>query len=100
MQVWKYPIPTRDTFDLSLPVGARILSVHTQDNQPCLWAHVSPDAPKELREFRTCGTGHDMPDDEAHEFIGTFLIDNGLLVFHLFEITGYEVDYYQKKEDI
>ncbi len=87
MEVWKYPISIRDTFDLSIPENAIIMSVHTQGNQPCLWAYVSPDAPKKLRHFRTCGTGHDMPDDENREFIGTFLTYGGSLVFHLFEVT-------------
>ena len=84
--VWKYEIPEADTFQLELPFDAKILSVNVQGGNPCIWAEVNPGDALVQRSFRTCGTGHDIPADEKREFIGTFLLHQGALVFHLFEV--------------
>lgn len=81
--IWKYTI-TPDTF-ISIPEGARLLSVQTQDNQPQLWALVDPSKPKMGRAFRAIPTGLDF-EDEGLTYIDTFQINGGTLVFHLFEI--------------
>jgi hypothetical protein len=36
------------------------------------------------------GTGHDMPDDPG-QYVGTFQMHGGALVFHLFEVNAAEV---------
>jgi hypothetical protein len=82
--IWKYPINPYST--LQMPEGAKVLSVQTQDNQPQLWALVDPDKPKVGRTFAAVPTG-DPFDDEGYTYIATFQIDNGGLVFHLFETT-------------
>lgn len=50
-----------------------------------MWALVDPEAPKAKRGFVTLGTGHKFPEAERFHFIGTFQLDEGALIFHLFE---------------
>jgi hypothetical protein len=80
--IWKFPL-TPDCA-LSMPVGSIILTVQVQEQIPCLWALVDPAAPHERRCFRTYGTGHPVADDSG-EYIGTFQLNGGVLVFHVFE---------------
>ncbi|GAJ02446.1 unnamed protein product, partial [marine sediment metagenome] len=45
---------------------------------------------KETRYFRLSGTGHPLGEDYLRiiDYIGTFQMENGALMFHLFEIKG------------
>jgi len=83
-KIYKYPI--RDTaVTLEIPELARILSVREQRGQIMLWALVEPDAPLRERRIVIIGTGHDMPNGRL-DFIETFFMANGDLVFHAFEV--------------
>ncbi len=83
--IWKYPIPITDAFTIDMPRGARILSLDTQNGGPTIWALVDPAAEKVPRAFRLFGTGHEVEiDTERADFIGTFQVSDGALVFHLF----------------
>lgn len=82
--IWKFEIPAGDEFSLSMPVGAEILSVATQGRMPCLWALVDPEGPKVPHHFKLRGTGHPCDDVNPDEFVGTFMVQDGALVFHLF----------------
>lgn len=84
--VWKFIIPTEDVFTISVPQGARILSVAAQGDCPFIWAEVDPRKPKEDRRFRMCGTGHPIPEHESRKFVGTFFLRGESLVFHVFEL--------------
>jgi hypothetical protein len=85
--IWKFPVnPGR--FNLSLPKFAVVLSVQTQKGQPMMWVLCNdhPDATKEERDFVALGTGHDAEIVRQNmRFIGTFQLDDGDLIFHLFE---------------
>ncbi len=83
MTIWKFPVPVADSFAVNMPVGARLLSVQVQHGEPVMWALVDPAASMELRRFHVYGTGHPV-GSEAGEFVGTFQIHGGSLVFHLF----------------
>jgi hypothetical protein len=80
--IWKFPL--NPLAPIMMPVGAKALSVHGQNNEVCLWAEVDIDAPKELRQFVIVGTGHKIPE-KVGEFIGSALLDGGKYVFHVFE---------------
>lgn len=83
--IWKFALPCVDEAFVSMPVGAQILCVQTQINNPCLWAVVDPDAlTKEVRRFNIYGTGHEI-EGEPGTYIGTFQLAGGTLVFHVFE---------------
>jgi hypothetical protein len=62
-----------------------------QHGQPCIWARVVVDKDHPLRErwFRVAGTGHPlegtMPSDHDGDYVGTFQLSDGALVFHVFD---------------
>ena len=88
-KVYKYDVPLQDEFELELPRDAEILSFQCQHDTPCIWALVEPRNPPIKRRFRFSGTGHDITQDpENLEFIGTAQMQGGMLIWHLFEITG------------
>ena len=85
--VWKFPIPFADTFSIDMPAGAKLLHVAEQHRDVCLWALVNPTATKEPRYFRIAGTGHPIDtSDQQLQHVGTWLMESGRVVFHLFEI--------------
>ncbi len=83
--IFKYPFPVSDVINLDIPKGAYILTVQVQNEIPCIWALVDPEAPTESRGFRCFGTGHPI-DVEIHNtsYIGTFQLLGGSFVGHLF----------------
>jgi hypothetical protein len=83
--IWKYEIGTGFTC-IPMPKDARFLSVHSQHGQPVVWMIVEPSAPTELRYFTSFPTGGELPDEfKKAPFLGTFMLHDGRLVFHLFE---------------
>ena len=91
MRIFKYPIKPGDYVEIEMPIGAQVLDVQVQHNQPCLWALVDPELPKEKRYFRFAGTGHPIKEDLSQlSHIGSFQLLEGALVFHLFEVTVLE----------
>lgn len=84
--IWKYPIPVTDEFELEMSIGARVIAVDAQHDTPCIWALVDPGAPTWPVRFSVKGTGHPFPDHEYYSrHIGTFQLEGGALVFHLFQ---------------
>lgn len=91
LTVWKFPVAIEDAFALDMPEGARVLSVQVQGDKPWIWALVDPKAPKVRRTFVLMGTGHKRPAamfragslEASLEFVGTFQLSGGALVFHL-----------------
>lgn len=88
LTIWKFPIPVTDDIEIEMPAGAEVLHVAEQAGQVCLWALVRPDAPVERRRFRLAGTGHAVTTDVRRRHVGTVLLHDGALVFHLFELEG------------
>jgi hypothetical protein len=93
-RIFKYPVPMEligsnalwnDRFELALPAGAEILSVQAQANMPVVWALVDPEAPVKFRKFLLLNTGGIMPENMDYKYLGTYQLNGGGLVFHLFE---------------
>ena len=83
-KIFKYPIPVDDKITLSLPINSDILSVQIQKGEPVVYALVSSAFKMNRdRKLELYGTGMEVP--EYREYIGTFQMLNGGLVFHLFE---------------
>lgn len=83
--IYKYPLEIVDEQVVLLPTGAKILTVQTQMDKPCIWAMVNPTAPNNMAlTIRIFGTGHTIKDSDSLEYIGTFQIYGGRLVFHAF----------------
>ena len=82
--VYKYPLGMpNDDITIEMHEGAEILYIEVQHGIPCLWARVNTNKPIERKHFRMAGTGH--PLNNAGKHIGSFLMEEGKLVFHLFE---------------
>lgn len=86
MRIWKWSLKVTDRQHLQLPAGAKVLTVQTQFGRPQLWALVDQRAEPEPRTFATYGTGNPMPDGDPGAYVGTYQIDDGALVFHVFEV--------------
>jgi len=99
--VYKYEIPIQDNFTLDMPAGAQVLHVDVQTQKvisegahlpvaretPYLWALVNTDDPvMKAYNFRLVGTGHAVENRNNLEHVGTFLLQGGGLVFHLFGV--------------
>lgn len=88
MKVFKYSIIVlSDVVQLSMPLGAKPLCVQVQNGIPCMWALVDEENALVDKKFRIYGTGHPV-DPEYTDYIGTFQIDDGRLVFHVFGRKG------------
>lgn len=86
MKIWKFTIPIADEFTIDMPQGAKLLDVQAQGGeQPVLWALVEPDETIQPRCFALRGTGHDATGLDEAEYVGTFQLNRGALVFHLFD---------------
>ena len=85
--IWKFTFNEKDVFEFTMPKGAKILTLQRQHNLNCIWAWVNPAAETEKRTFAIFGTGHPIPITVKQEnYIGTYQVYSGQLVFHLFEI--------------
>ena len=85
--IWKFPMQCADKQILALPKGAKVLCVQTQNDTPYMWV-VNPSvgvAATEERTFAIYGTGH-QHESIGGEYVGTFQLRSGLLVFHVFEV--------------
>lgn len=85
-KIYKYAIEITDDQDIVMPVGAKILTVQNQNGVPCIWAMVDPNSEKENVHIRVHDTGHNVPDSDRLEYIGTFQMCGGSLVFHVFKV--------------
>lgn len=85
MRIWKWEIEVTDEQTLMMPSGAKLLDVQMQAGKCCVWALCDQNAEKKPRHLAIYGTGNFMPDDPG-EYIATFQMHGGSLVFHAFEI--------------
>ena len=83
--IWKYGVQPGET-RLELPKGAVFLSLQVQRDQPWVWFSVDPTATKERRVFMTRPTGVEWESSGRELYLGTFQLEHGTLVFHLFEL--------------
>ena len=82
--IWKYQISPGGS-SCFMPRGAKILDVQIQRGEVCIWALVDHDEGNETRHFSVFGTGHEILIADLRNYIGTFQMEGGALVFHLFE---------------
>ena len=83
MKIYKYKLTLMDEITIHMPLGAKILHVECQQDIPCIWALVSPENRIVPHHFVMHGTGHKVSPDVG-EHVGSFLMHQGQLVFHLF----------------
>jgi hypothetical protein len=87
--VHKFDVPMKEFFEIQMPVGANILSVHEQHGDIKLWAIVNANSNVllESRKFFMVGTGAIFINASKDlNFIGTVHLLQGNYVFHIFEV--------------
>lgn len=81
--VFKYPLNLKSRAQtVSMPVGARIVHVHEQDERPVLWAEVNTSAPVGERTFSIFATGEPIAAGFPC-YVGTVHV--GWTVWHVYE---------------
>lgn len=83
--IWKYPLLISDRVTLDMPMDAQVLTVQVQHDIACLWVLCDSNQSLVTRHFKVIGTGHPIPAN-IMEYVGTFQIEEGALVFHVFEL--------------
>lgn len=83
--IFKYELQIDDEQSIEMPKDAEIISLQVQHGVPCIWAIVDTDKEKESRVFHTYGTGQKFYPKGA-QFVGTYLIHQDRLVYHVFDI--------------
>lgn len=89
--IHKFPIPLKGaTSSVEMPRGAKLLHFDAQGDELFLWALVDPESATRYRTFFIVGTGHTLPEQNIHisEHVGSCLMRNGALVWHLFEVVS------------
>lgn len=82
--IWKFPLAF-GLNQVALPTGAQIRHVGAQLNGICLWAEINTDELKrEERLFSVYATG-DEHSTFKENYVGTVLLMEGALVFHVYE---------------
>ena len=87
--IFKYKLKIEGLQAVTMPAGAKILSVQIQNGLPCAWALINCDEKETCdKHIETYGTGRYIRYDLgiSREFISTYQVGN--LVFHVFEYTG------------
>jgi hypothetical protein len=87
--IWKYKLgPDARQNVFFIPRGAEVLTVQHQPHTDsvCMWAIVEDTNEVERRQFLIAGTGHELPPAKL-DYVGTFQIDGGSLVFHVLEVS-------------
>ena len=82
--IHKQVLKIKDEQLIELPIGAEILSVGNQYGNISIWYKCNIEADKIMRKIYIRGTGHKFSGGE-HRFIGSVLMINGDLVWHVFE---------------
>ena len=84
--IWKFEVPLKEKFTITMPKGMQIITFQMQRESPCIWGIVDLGTKSEMRAFAIRGTGHEFENDPG-TYIGTVQMSYGALVWHLFEIT-------------
>lgn len=86
-RILKYPLEAhpspKSSQTLLMPREVWPLCVQMQEG-PCLWAMGDDEQPLEERTIRVINTGDWIPDADRLSYVGTYQLQHGLLVFHVF----------------
>lgn len=82
--IYKYKLAIQSEQVIKLPVLNTILSVRTQDGAPFLYANVDTLSEERDVTVRTYGTGQEIDPNLVLEYVGTYELCGGQLVYHVF----------------
>lgn len=85
--IFKYHLQTTDYQKIEMLNGAEILCVQNQQETPCIWAIVDKSQTStQSRTIEIVGTGHPIDESLQRKYIGSYQLQGGIFVFHVFEI--------------
>lgn len=84
--VWKFKVTPKT--ELDLPMDWEVVHVAPQGDEAFMWVLGSFGSRKHRETFVAVPTGKDVPADSDH--VGSWLMDGGALVFHLFVLAGFQ----------
>lgn len=82
--VYKYGLRLQDKQILSIPAGCKPRKIMVQNGAVNMWVEVDPNKPPQATHFDTFGTGHTIPDDKSLEYVDSYMLEGGALVFHVY----------------
>ena len=84
-RIYKYLLQFTEIQEIEMPKGAQVIHVGVQANSICLWAIVDTAHPAERRSFAILATGHHNFDPGIVHHLGSVIMNEGALVWHVFE---------------
>ena len=82
--IWKFTLPSFVFQGYGIPMGSKVVHVHEQDGDVCLWVEVETGPIEyEKRFFCVVGTESEIP--EGATYIGTAHFSDGT-VWHAYEV--------------
>lgn len=85
--IFKYPIPIIDgIIECKVPRNFRYCDIQVQDNKIYMWCLINNNEKIITIKLRVFGTGHKIDNPEDYEYLKTVQLDNGDLIFHVFEV--------------
>ena len=89
--VYKHQLETKDVQYISVPGLAgtnnfkdQVLKIDVQNGIPYIWYLVDTKAEKRAIEIIISGTGYPLPAVSINEYLGSYMLHGGDLVFHVF----------------
>lgn len=82
--IWKYPLEITEEQTIEVPKKYEVLCIQTQDNEPFLWVLVEEDDYLIILKIITLETGEDAHRVNLKDYIGTYQVDDGSFVGHVF----------------
>jgi hypothetical protein len=84
--IYKYTLQTTGLQEIEVPVNSRILCVQVQYNQPNIWILVDlNEIEKETLNIIIKGTGFEIDSGTNLHYIGTYQLESGNFVGHVFQ---------------
>ena len=92
-RIYKYTLKLQDEQDVSMPLGAVLLSIQEQHGNLTVWAHVDPSEKTMVdKRFRIYGTGHDIDwEDGRLHYAAT--VQSGAMVWHVFTLDNIQLNF-------
>lgn len=82
--IHKFAVVARGATEIETYKSFTILCIQTQDNTPFIWLEVDTTAPKVELNLWTYMTGEKQT--VCGEYLGTFQLDNGSYVGHVYKV--------------
>jgi polyribonucleotide nucleotidyltransferase len=88
--IYKYDLQTTGLQEIEVPINSRILCVQVQYNQPKIWILVDLDEKqRETINIVIKGTGHKINDVAGLNYIGSYQLESGNFVGHVFHFNKF-----------